>query len=276
VKALVDFRDRDALRRRAGEAPVLIAHRGGAVGPDAPENSAAALRRAAAEGYAAVEVDVEAARDGVPVLFHADASGTLLRACGVAAAVADLTGAELARVRYRGGDEPIQSLEEALAACAALGLGVMLDVKAAQKTPRFLDQIAGLIRDHGLTRAAVTISHDSAVRAHLAGTVMFPVSREDERRVLAGERIALEGHFWFGLPERLPSDAVPVLQHAGALVVPAINTFRYPAHPPQAHRDLARQDVARLRAAKVDAYQIDAVYRDLFEIPAAEAGPWTE
>ena len=263
--ALIDFYDQEAVpQRRRG--PLLIAHRGGAVGPGAPENSLMALRRAAAEGYAAVEVDVEIARDEVPVLFHRDRSGTLQRTCGVDAAVGNLTSAELAQVRYLGTDQHIPTLEEALAAGAALDLGVMLDIKAQRKPDAFLEEIVQLVRRHGLGRSAMTISGDPAVRERFAGTVMLLAAREDERRVLAGEEVSLAGQVWFGLPERLPSEAVPALQRAGALVVPAINTFRYPAGPPEAHRELARRDVERLRAAGVDGFQIDAVYRDFFEV----------
>jgi glycerophosphoryl diester phosphodiesterase len=64
--------------------PVLIAHRGGVVGPDLPENSVTALELAAANGYAMVEVDIRMTADEVPVAFldahlleHAGIEGTM-------------------------------------------------------------------------------------------------------------------------------------------------------------------------------------------------------
>src|SRR5688572_9206615 len=111
---LIDLSDRGAVSHRA---PLLVAHRG-AVGPSVPENTLAALDRAAETGFDLVEIDVEATRDGVPVLFHHDPAGTMRTACGVDAAVSDLTAADLHAVRYRASDQPLPRLEEALAHCA--------------------------------------------------------------------------------------------------------------------------------------------------------------
>lgn len=49
-------------------APAVIAHRGASAA--APENTLAAVNRAAALGAQAVELDVKLSRDGVPILMH--------------------------------------------------------------------------------------------------------------------------------------------------------------------------------------------------------------
>jgi glycerophosphoryl diester phosphodiesterase len=127
MNAPVDLRAREATEQRP---PLLIAHRG-AVGPGVPENSLAALRRASESGYHLVEIDVDWTRDGVPVLFHSDRAGSMWVNCGMDAAGGELSSDNLRAVRYRASDQHIPTLDEALAVCAAVGLGVVLDIKAA-------------------------------------------------------------------------------------------------------------------------------------------------
>ena len=85
---LIDVRDLDCIRARR---PLLVAHRGGVITPDAPENSLAAIRLAAEQGYDMVELDVREAKDQEPVLFHGSAGRGLMVDCGVEAFVEDLT-----------------------------------------------------------------------------------------------------------------------------------------------------------------------------------------
>ena len=255
-EVLIDLRDAAAVVARR---PLLVAHRGGVIAPEAPENSLAAIRLAGSHGYDMVELDVTRPKDDEPVLFH-DWTGNLLMSCGVDARLVDHTARELAAVRYRASTEPIATLAQALALCRQLRLGVMLDIKAragSELTPGFVRRIGVLLEEHGLTSAAVTISPHPLVREILAEQVVFPVAEGDFQRACRGESPPLQGQFWFGLPEQLPRAAVPALQGAGALVLPAINTFRYPPH---AHVALARQDIDRLHAAGVDGFQIDSAY----------------
>jgi hypothetical protein len=137
----------------------------------------------------------------------------------------------------------------------------MLDIKAGDGSDRFFDRIAGLLRQHALTRATVTISRDVKVCAALEGLALLPVSKEDEARACRGEPISLEGQFWFGWAAELPNETVAALQQRGVPLVVSINTFHYPAH---AHQSLARQDIRRLLAAGVEGFQIDSVYGDCF------------
>lgn len=252
-RGLIDLRLALGLRARR---PILIAHRGGIVGPNAPENSTNAMRHAHARRYDMVELDVVAARDDEPVLFH-DGSLNLRRLCGVDVSVRDLSPAELSQIRYRASDQSILSLADALCLCRELQLGVMLDLKAPSPSARWLDRIAALLRESGLVHAAMTISLHPLAREHLGPLVMQRIDRETVRRVMDGEDVSLAGRFWFGLPEDLPEALVGLLHARGALAIPAINTFRYPPH---AHQKLAREDINRLLASGVDGFQIDGVY----------------
>jgi glycerophosphoryl diester phosphodiesterase len=241
--------------------PLIIAHKGGVVTSNAPENSLAAIRLAADHRYDMVEIDVQEPKDGEPIVFH---DANLLRNCGIDAEIRDLTHDEVRAIVYRASDQHIPTLAEALALCRSLDLGVMLDLKIrVEPSPSapFLQRVGELLETHQLLSASVTISRHPLARQHLDGKVLFPVSNEDMRKVSQGEPISLQGQHWFGLPEELPSEAVEPLQRNGAFVIPAINGFRYPAH---AHYELARQDAERLLSVGVDGFQIDSMYEDFF------------
>ena len=258
---LIDLHDRDQL---ASLRPLLIAHRGGVIAPDAPENSRRALALAAQQGFHAVELDVRAARDNEPVLYHGIGGDNLWLDCGVDARVRDLTAAELTSITYRATDQHILTLDEALAECARLRLGIMLDLKDLERpdakgqagAAEYLARIGQLVEAHGLRRAAMTIAQSPIVREHLGIDIVW---RVDEASALdAPDAPNGPVRLWFGHPENLPSEMVPHLQRKGYLVIPTVNTFRYPKH---SFNRLEAADIERLIAARVDGLQIDSVYR---------------
>ena len=75
-----------------------------------PENSYAAIKRAADLGYG-IEFDVHLTKDDVPVVFHDD---TLNRICGVKGNLRDYTFEELQQFRLLGTQERIPSFAEIL------------------------------------------------------------------------------------------------------------------------------------------------------------------
>jgi len=254
----IDLRDAACI---AARRPVLVAHRGGVIAANAPENTRGAILLAAVYGYDMVELDVREARDGEPVLFHGSAGRGLWMDCGVPHFVEELTAEELVALRYRASTEHIVTLAQALELCASLGLGVMLDIKAGALSDRYLGRIVELLREHGCGSSTVTIAHEAEIRAALGDEVVLPVSKEDEERIRGGEAVSLTGQFWFGWAAELSNAMVAALQRNGAFAIVSINTFHYPAH---AQQSLARQDVRRLLAAGVEGFQIDSVYGELF------------
>lgn len=251
---LINFYDAESIE---SHKPILTAHRGGVVADDSPECSLAAIRLAKERGYSLVELDIRRSADGVAVVFHDE---NMLEACGTDQSVSNLTASEITTITYRESTEKIVTLETALAYCHSLALGVMLDLKA-QADHEFYDTIAGLIRKHGLEKSTITISGDKAFRERIKDVAMLTVTREEFSAVQNGETVDLKNRYWFGLPERIPSEMVTILQTCGALVTPAINTFRYPK---ENHMALAKKDIERLNQAGVDGYQIDSVYDELF------------
>ena len=109
IGPMIDLSDADAVR---AHRPFLIAHRGGVIAPNAPECSLAAIRLAAEHGYHMVELDAQEAKDGEPVVFH---DWTLTRSCGVGKKIRELTSGEARAIVYRGSDQHIATLSEALA-----------------------------------------------------------------------------------------------------------------------------------------------------------------
>ena len=74
-------------------APLIIAHRGASA--HAPENTLAAFRHAIEQGADGIELDVQLARDGVPVVVHDE---SLIRYARRTEKIADLTSQQLGRI----------------------------------------------------------------------------------------------------------------------------------------------------------------------------------
>lgn len=258
-KELIDVRDTAKVRARR---PLLVAHRGGVVSDRIPECSTAAIREAARQGYDLVELDVRVTRDGVPVVFH---DADLRAATGRAGAIGELTEAEALALRFRKNDEALVNLEQALVLCRQLHIGVMLDLKDPPRAD-VLQKVAALVRKHGLAKSTVTIQGHPLVRAELGDVALVPVNAEEIKQAAAGALApgALAGRHWFGIPAWIPFETIPKLQRAGALVLPAINQFRYANDPDRAQ---ARREVEALKALGVEGFQIDSAYQDFFDRP---------
>jgi glycerophosphoryl diester phosphodiesterase len=86
-----------------------IAHRA-LHGPGRPENSLAAIRAAVEVGYP-IEIDLQPAADGTPMVFHDE---DLTRLTGEEGPILARTPEELARLRLLGTAEPVPTLAEVL------------------------------------------------------------------------------------------------------------------------------------------------------------------
>ena len=253
---MIDVRDLDKVQAMR---PFMVAHRGGVITPESPENSLRAIQLAAEHGYAMVEVDVMEAADTEPILLH---DGLFIN-CGVKQRVCDLSSAEIAEVRYRASDQHVITFAQAIEACADLHLGIMLDklrrdsASEPEMSAACLERVASLIREAGLDSAAVAIVDSPHLRRYLSDVSLFPVQADDFERVLAQKPVPLQGQFWFGWAAELPDEAISRLHRNGAFAVVSINTFHYPHHAPGV---LAQEDIERLLAAGVDGFQIDSVY----------------
>lgn len=126
--------------------PPVIGHRGAAA--SAPENTLAALRRAAALGVRWVEFDVRLSADDVPILLHDARLERTTDGAGRAAAL------PLAAIRRRDAGswfapafagERVPTLEEALALLGELGLGANIELKAGHLRARRTGRLAAAV-----------------------------------------------------------------------------------------------------------------------------------
>jgi glycerophosphoryl diester phosphodiesterase len=122
--------------RGTGQRRLLrIAHRGASA--HAPENTLAAIAKAAQLGGNMVELDVRASADGVPVIIHdADLSGSTNGSGAVSARRVD----ELKQLDA-GNGERIPTLDEAVACCHAHNLGIYLELKVWSVIPAVVEAI---------------------------------------------------------------------------------------------------------------------------------------
>ncbi len=124
-----------------------IAHRGASA--YAQENSLTAFHKAAEMLADMVEVDIRITADQTPVVTH---DGNLKRLFGLDSSIADLTFEQL-RAAAPPGLEPIPSFEEVAAACAALGLGLYLDIKEFSHPAA--QSVFASLKQHDLTRCTI-------------------------------------------------------------------------------------------------------------------------
>ena len=148
-----------ALRRRDGEAPLRIGHRGAAL--LAPENTLRSFRAAAGLGVDLIEFDVLDLPRGPLVVAHSDHLDEVSH--GVAGGrVRDHTLEELREVAPE-----LPTLDEALAFFAdeAPGLGLHVDLKLRTR----LNELAAALVRHGLeSRTVVSSSHVPSLRTMAA------------------------------------------------------------------------------------------------------------
>lgn len=142
--------------REGRQRPLIVSHRTNM--KTDPENTIAGIRSAIARCVDAIEVDVQATSDGVPVLMH-DCS--MHRAVGDARSIEDVSADEARELRVLapssgGADEPVALLSEALEAAASHVL-LVLDVKMTG----IAEQVAKTIRQHaGNTRIHLDVDLD--------------------------------------------------------------------------------------------------------------------
>jgi hypothetical protein len=257
---LIDVWDAAKVRARG---PILIAHRGGVVGPEIPECSQKAVKMAAFHHYDMVELDVRESKDHHPVVFH---DNNLIDACGIDKKISDLTLEDLTKIQFLNSKETITSLDTILSLCHSLKLGVMFDIKQGERSDLYFKRILGLIEKYGLDSACMTIG-DSLVQDRLKGKVLLTITSDMLEKVKQGKAIDLNGYYWFGVPETWPLELVKPVQENGALVIPALNIFRYSEDH---HRSEAFKDAERLLKVGVDGFQIDCVYQDYFGRPKVQ------
>ncbi len=133
------------------------------------ENTAPAFDAAIAKGYG-IECDLQAAKDGTPMVFHDD---KLERLTGEPGRISFLTPAALKRLRYKGQDERMLTFADFLDLVGGR-VPMLVEVKTNSATPLdpFLDRIARQARAYKGPIALMSFDLDVvAALAKLAPTI---------------------------------------------------------------------------------------------------------
>ncbi|MEZ5667138.1 MAG: glycerophosphodiester phosphodiesterase family protein [Alphaproteobacteria bacterium] len=208
---------------------LITAHRGGA--GLWPENSLTAFRGAVGlRGLNAVELDVQACRDGRLVVFHDD---TLERTSDGSGRLVELDFETVRRSRLTGtGGEPPPTLDEVLALLVPTRLELKLEIKVADGADAD-DMVARSVAAtdaHGMTGRTLFMSFDRpaiAALGRLGRRLAYSVltswkADEAEARMAALVDEALAAHAAaIGVGSKPPDDAAGQLAARAALIARA-------------------------------------------------------
>ncbi|HEY8548380.1 MAG TPA: glycerophosphodiester phosphodiesterase family protein [Vicinamibacterales bacterium] len=236
----------------------LIAHRGGVVDDQHPENSLASLEAAIARGYWMIEVDIRRTKDGRAILQH---DPTFQRYYGDPRPVAELTWAEVSRLRAEPGGRSPLAFEELCERCAGR-IRLMLDIKVNDQPPGFHEGLAATLARHGLLETAYVLSSGGADAFWRTRCRTMRGTDAIRTALAAGDPVARTGAL-FEIAGRLTEPAVRLAQEHGIPVVAAINTFRYRMAGVD-DQEGAAADAARLLTLGVRHFQIDSIYERHF------------
>ena len=245
----------------------IIAHRGGVITPESPECSLAAIKKAAEEGYDAVELDVRASADHMPFVFH---DSMLQRMCGRDERVEDLPADVVREIRYLGTDEKIASLEEGLALCASCGIGVMMEFKASGEVRAFYQSIKDLLDKYQLRDSTILFPPKEEMVAFFEGYAPIQQHIGKIRDMHDGGMPVNDLCFIFEQPWTITEEEIAEMKNLDVFVVIAINTFqyvrKYRSRQPEKYIKHLEADIHRLIDCGVDALQIDSDYYELIDL----------
>jgi glycerophosphoryl diester phosphodiesterase len=234
--------------------PRWVAHRG--AGKLAPENTLAAFRLGAAQGFRAFECDVKLSADGLPFLLH---DSTLERTTSGSGTAGDLDWRELSQLdagswHSRGhAGEPLPTLQAVAAFVLRNGLALNIEIKP---TPGLEEHTGRVVAEH-------------AARLW-AGQAVPPLLSSFRPESLSGARAAAPALPRALLLDKLWSGWFEVASSLGCVAIVTQHSLMDAALVDQLHRAGWRamvytaneaEDAQRLLALGVDGLITDAVDR---------------
>lgn len=232
----------------------LIAHRGGVVDAEHPENSPGSIEAAIERGYWMLEVDIRRTADGEPILQH---DANFKRFYGNPGNVVDMTWKEIGKLRAKpGGYGPIH-FEEACRMCSGK-IRLMLDIKSEEYPENFYIGLRKHLDKHGLLASTYVLRTGGAHAAKHIGSHCFRSIQGDPMRaaIARGDDMA-KRYFYFEQAAVIDKASVDLAHQHGMVAAAAMNTFRYK----MAGRDEEqgpKEDFLRASAMGVRHYQMDS------------------
>ena len=229
----------------------LIAHRGGVVEGQYPENSEASLKEAIKRGYWMIEVDIRETKDGIAIAQH---DPDFQRFYGHPGKASEMTWDEIKKLRSHPGNARPLLFEEVVALCKGK-LFLMLDTKAPH-SPEFCQQIENILKKHDLLSSAYVIGTAESGE-HLRGKAKIGKDLEYiQQAIQKGENVK-DLYFLFEHGNEVDEATITWAQELGITIVPSINTFHYKTEDPMQG---AKEDIEWLQKAGVTEFQIDSEY----------------
>lgn len=237
--------------------PFLIAHRGGVVSQETPENSRAAICRAQQEGYQMVELDIRETADHGAVLLHCygPAPGTT---------TLDFSQKRIEQLNHGDTSHQIISFRQGMEICRTLDIGIMLDIKNNGKSApgiQFLRRIKKCLEQINLKQPILCLSLNENIRNAMPREVILRLTNNELDKLQKNNIAPSKPRFWFGNPKRVNSQFADLLRIHDIQIIPAINTFRYNK---KMHLQQAKEDIEKLIELGITHFLIDDIYRKYF------------
>lgn len=232
----------------------LIAHRGGIVGEDAPENSMTALQRAIDRDYFMVEIDMRLTKDSVLITQH---DSHFRKYFDTDRLVSDMTWKEIQSLRHPSGYR-VLLLEEVLAYCQGK-IQLMLDNKIAGMDEKLFTKVVDLLKKYKLDRDALMIG-SSASTEFFTGKIRLSCTRTQLEANQKRPDYSPDHYYLFA--RDISRDDVLWAKERRIMTVAAINSFTFPQ---ENLTEAARQKTQELKENGVTYFQIDGIFEEFFK-----------
>ena len=230
----------------------LIAHRGGVVNKQIPENSLKALNEAINRGYYMVEVDVRLTKDGTLITHH---DKNFTRYYGDDRLVTAMTWEEIQGLTGDLGQKVLK-LETVLAHCEGK-IQVMIDNKIQGFEKEAFDEIINLLDRYGLRGKALMIGTEASTE-YFTGKIKLSCSIDQLKENVKRKDFNPNNYYLFS--SAIPSADFNWAKEHTFMVVGAVNTWAY-AHK---KKETPEETIEKLKQVGVTFFQIDSIYETFF------------
>jgi len=231
----------------------LIAHRGGVVNEQIPENSMMAIDEAVKRGYYMVEVDVRLSKDGVLITHH---DSDFKRYYGNDRLVAEMTWEEIEVLTGNSGQKVLK-LETVLAHCEGK-IQVMVDNKIQGFKKDAFDEIIDLLDKYDLREEALMIGTEASTE-YFTGKIKLSCSIDQLKENVKRKDFNPDNYYLFAgiIPE---VDFTWAKEH-DVMVVGAVNSWAFES---KRNQMTPAETIKSLQDVGVTYFQIDSVFEEFF------------
>jgi hypothetical protein len=230
----------------------LIAHRGGVVEGDIPENSLEALKKAADRGYWMVEVDMRLTQDSIFITQH---DNSFNRYFGVDKKVTDMTWSEIKKLKTQSGSK-VQKLEDVLRFCAKNNLNVMIDNKVRGNDTVLFTKVVSMLDKYDLIKNALMIGTDESTE-FFTGKISLSCTIEQLKNNIHRQDYQPSNYYLFAYPSK---EDVVWAGNNNILTIGVINAWPIPE---EQLMEEAGKKVEYLKSIGIKHFQIDSKF-DVF------------